>query len=32
LDNTDPIKSLVTIVSPPLEAFQYSEVPILLTT
>jgi hypothetical protein len=32
MNNADPSKTIFTIVSPPLEAYQYSEVPILITT
>ena len=31
-DNTDPLKTKVTIVSPPYTEFQYSEIPIIITT
>ncbi len=31
-DNTDPLKTIITIVSPPYDEFQYSEIPIIITT
>lgn len=32
LDNSDPTKTKIVLVSPPLEVFQYSELPIIITT
>lgn len=31
-DNSNPLKTMVTIVSPPYDEFQYSEIPIIITT
>jgi hypothetical protein len=31
-DNSNPSKTVITVVSPPLESYQYSEVPIIITT
>jgi len=31
-DNSDPTKTKVTIISPPYDDFQFSEIPIIITT
>jgi hypothetical protein len=31
-DDSNPLKTVITIVSPPYDEFQYSEIPIIITT